>query len=246
MNLLIVIIMGIFLASCTHTINFRSTHFASPVAGEQQWSGHLAAVGSAVTKVTVVNDIDSNPPARTSVEVNKEVSAGDLMGLSKISFDASLSVWSGTDIFVDGSLGGFRYQFLNHGTSDNVWVGAVHGAFGQRTVATSSTSSGVESTADSKVTTSQAGISLGYKFPSVVPYFSYIHEAHEVSTMVKNGSGSFGAFLDNGTHEYYTLGFSSHGRGIAYALEYSMIDISWSRGERAYQNAAGAKVGFAW
>lgn len=238
--------LSFLLVSCTHTIDFRTTHFASPVVGEKQWSGHVAAVGSGVTKVTVVNDIASNPPARNSVEINKNVSVADMMGLNNLSLDASLNVWQGLDLFLDGSLGGFRYQFLNHGAADQVWVGAVHGAYASRTVSTSSTTSGVESKAESNVLTTQAGISLGYKVHFVVPYISYIHEAHEVSTTVTNGSGTFGSFPDKGTHQYYSVGLASHQRGLSFALEYNMIDISWDRAEKSYQNSAGAKIGFSW
>ncbi len=232
--------------SCTHTIDFRTSHFASPVVGDEQWSGHLAAVGSGVTKITVVNDIETNPPTRSALEVNKDVNVADLIGASNVSADFSLNVWREFDIFLDGSLAGIRYQFLNHGKQDRVWVGALHGAFAQRTTSTSSTKSGIESKAESKVTTSQAGISLGYKFAAVVPYFSYILESHEVSTNVTNGGGKFGPFEDKGTHYNYSIGLSSHHRGISYAIEYNMIEISWDRAERAYQNSAGAKIGFAW
>lgn len=236
----------LLLTSCTHTINFRASHFATPVVAEQQWSGHVAGVGSGVTKITVVNDITTNPPLRNSVEINKDTDVADMLGISYLSLDASLHIWNGTEIYLDGSLVGLRYQFLNHGKGEGLWVGALQGAFGERSVSTSSTSSGIESKADSKVTTSQAGISLGYKVKQVVPYFSYIYEAHEVSTKVVNGGGSFGPYADKGNHQYYSLGISSHERGFTYAVEYNLIAISWENSESTSQSTVGAKLGYAW
>lgn len=217
-----------------------------PVIAERQWGGHVAAVGTGLTKVTLINDIESNPPARTTLKVNEDVNVGDVLLINNLGLDAGLSVWQGVELFLDGSMGGFRWQFLNHGANENVWVGAIHGAYGERTASTSSTNSGVESKATSKVKTSQAGISLGYKFRALVPYFSYIHEAAEVSTDVTNGAGHFGAYADNGTHENYSLGLSSFHQGFRYAIEYNVIHISWDRAARAYQNAAGVKLGFSW
>lgn len=246
MKALLISSLGLLLISCSHTIDFRASHFAVPVTEEQAWSGHAAAVATGVTKITVVNDMTSNPPGRTGTTVNKDVNVTDLLGVSNISVDASLHVWRGLELFLDGSLAGARFQFLNHGAKDHVWVGAVHGAYAERTSSSSSTSSGVESKASCKVKTSQAGISVGYKFNAIVPYFAYIHEAHEVSTTVTNGHGSFGPYPDLGAHDYYSIGLTSHGRGLRYAIEYSMIQIDWDRSDRAYQNAVGAKVGFAW
>lgn len=240
------LVLPLLLTACTHTINFRASHFATPVVADKQWGGHIAAVGSGVTKVTVVNDVTTNPPARTSVDVNKDASVADMLGVTFFSLDASLHIWNGTEIYLDGPLLGFRYQFLNHGAGENVWVGALQGAYAQRTVSTSSTNSNIESKADSKVTTSQAGISLGYKVSQIVPYFSFIYEAHEVTTNVTNGNGSFGPYPDKGNHQYYSLGLSSYERGFTYAVEYNMITISWDRSENAYQNAVGAKLGYAW
>lgn len=235
-------------SGCSHTINFRASHFATPVTGENQWSGHVALVGAAATKITVVNDIETNPPNRDILKVNDDVDVADLFMLNSVGVDASLTVLKSLDITLDNSLFGLRYQFLNHGAGPQNWVASIQGAYGQRDSSTSEgNSGGTTAEAKSKVTTSQAGLSLGYKLEKIVPYVSYIYESHEVKTDVTNTHGSFGPYNDKGIHQYYSIGLSSHGRGLVYGIEYSRLNIDWERAPTMEaQDALGLKIGFAW
>nr|WP_295905387.1 hypothetical protein [uncultured Bdellovibrio sp.] len=237
----------VLVSGCSHTINFRASHFAVPVTGENQWSGHIAGVGSAVTKITVVNDITSNPPTRSSLKVNEDVDVGDLMMINNIGVDASLTVFKATDITLDNSLFGLRYQFLNHGAGPQNWVASIQGAYGERTTSKSQDSGSSESKAESKVKTAQAGLSLGYKLEKIVPYISYIYESNEVKTDVTNPHGSFGPYNDKGIHQYYSIGLTSYGKGIVYGIEYSRLSIDWDRANNIEgQDAMAVKLGFAW
>ncbi|WP_374074759.1 hypothetical protein [Bdellovibrio bacteriovorus] len=238
----------VLLSGCSHTINFRASHFAVPVTGENQWSGHVAAVGTAVTKITVVNNIETNPPTRDNLKVNDDVDIGDLMMIHSVGIDASLTILKSLDITLDNSLFGLRYQFLNHGAGPQNWVASIQGAYGQRDSSTSEgTSGGTTAEAKSKVTTSQAGISLGYKLEKIVPYISYIYESHEVKTDVTNTHGAFGPYNDKGIHQYYGIGLASHGKGLVYGIEYNRINIDWDRAiNHEPQDALGIKFGFAW
>lgn len=235
-----------FLSACSHTLKFRASHFAVPVTGENQWDGYAALVGAAVTKVTVIENIETNPPTRNSVKINEDVDAADLVFANNIGVDAGLTVWKGIDLFLDNSLVGFRYQFLNHGAGPHNWVASLQGAYGQKDNTSSITSGGSTSEAKSKIITSQAGISLGYKLEHVVPYLSYIYESHDASTDVTNNSGSFGPYKDNGIHQYYSVGITSHERGFLYGVEYSRIQIKWDRSEEKPQDSMGLRFGFAW
>lgn len=142
---------------------------------------------------------------------------------------------------------GARFQFLNHGAGPDTWVASIQGAIGQREDSTTTGNSSSTSEAKSKIKTTQAGISLGYKLAHIVPYISYIHESHEVKTDVTNSHGSFGPYDDKGTHQYYSIGVASHGRGLTYGIEYNRINIDWERAESTKpQDALGLKLGFAW
>lgn len=214
--------------------------------GQSQWSGRVAVAGTGVTKVTVIDDITANPVTHGNLRFNQSVDAGDLFLLNNLGIDAGLTVWRSTEVFLTSPWLGFRYQFLNHGAGDNVWVGALHGAFDQRIVATTSGNSGDPNyaTADSKITSSQAGISVGYKLNDVVPYASFIYESHNASTEVKNAGGKFGPYTDTGSHQNYSVGLASHGTTFHAAVEYSYIDINWSGADRTSQRTLGARLGF--
>lgn len=236
----------VLLSGCSHTINFRASHFAIPVTGEDQWSGHVALVGASVTKVTVINDITSNPPNRSSLLINESVDAGDLMFFNNLGLDASLTVFKSIDLYMDNGLFGLRYQFLNHGAAAQNWVASLQGAYGKKEVSTSEGSSGsTDAEAKSKVTTSQAGISLGYKLEKIVPYISYIYESHDVSTDVTNTHGNFN-YKDKGIHQYYSIGIASHGKGLDYGIEYTRVNIDWNRSNTQGQDAMAVKLGIAW
>ena len=246
MKSLAYISLVVLLSSCSHTINFRASHFAVPITGENQWDGHVAIVGSSVTKVTVVNDTSANPPRRDSILINSDVDAGDLVAANNVGVDLSLSVLKSLDVYLDNSLLGLRWQFLNHSAKSDVWVASVQGAYGTKSTSTSTTYGNDSADSDSDVKTQQVGASVGYKLARVVPYISYIHETHDVSTKVNNNHGDFGPYSDKGTHAYTTVGVSSHGKGLVYAVEYNFITIDWDRSKRDYQNAVGIKLGFAW
>lgn len=246
-NLVGISLAAVFLAGCSHTLNFRASHFASPIVKEEQWSGHVAIVGSGVTKVTIIDDIESNPPLKNGVSLNNSVGVEDLFGVNFLGLDAGLTIFKGTEIYLDNSLIGARYQFLNHGASAQNWVASIQGAVGGRGSSTTSKNSNITiAEAKSEISTSQAGISLGYKLERIVPYLSYIYESHRVSTKVTNTHGEFGPYKDNGIHQYVSLGFMSHGRGLRYGIEYSFIFLDWENSDRASQEVIATKLGFAW
>ena len=168
--------------------------------------------GTAVTKVTVVKDINTNPPDRSAVEINKDADYGDLVLANNIGFDASLTLGKGVEFYLDSNLAGLRWQFLNNGNSNQVWTAAVLGAIGSKDKTTSQSDSTSSSEAKSDVDSSQVGLSVGYKFTGFVPYVSYIHETHKVSTTVTNSHGNFGPYEDNGVHDYYSIGISTHSK----------------------------------
>jgi hypothetical protein len=236
------------LSACSHTINFRANHFAAPIVGDDQWSGHAAAAGTSTTNVTVINNYTSNPPVRTSVEVNKDIDAGDVLMVNNIGFDASLSIVKSLELYMDSSLLGVRWQFLNHASQGDAWVAAIQGAYGtkDKTSSESDANSTVTASAKSEVKSTQVGASVGYKTSGVVPYVSYIHETHDVKTTVTNSGITFGPYDDHGVHDYFSLGLTTSGKGFKAAIEYSMININWDRADKAYQNAVGGKIGIAW
>ncbi len=234
--------LGLFLnLGCSHIVSIRDSHFAVPFVSEKQWSGHVALVASSNTNVTLINDVNSNPPRRDSLVFN-EVSVGDLFGVNFLSVDGGLHIWRGIEVYIEGSRLGFKQQFLNHGAGEGKWVGALLGSARDGKISTQDNSS----FAETRLLTTQAGISLGYRYTHVVPYFSYIFENHEASTIVKNNFGSFGPYLDLANHQYYALGISSVDQGLKYAAEVGIIAIHWDRPLKTVHSSVGLKLGYAW
>ncbi|MEK2690142.1 hypothetical protein [Bdellovibrio sp. GT3] len=241
------LLAAILFTGCTHTINFRSSHFATPIVEDNAGSGQLAVVVGSVTKVTVVNDTSSNPPVTDPTVINADVDTGDFFLFNNVGLDGRITAWKGLELFFDNSLLGARVQILNHGATSNNWVASIHGAAGNRDVTTENTTNSSTSEAKSKVSTRQLGASIGYKYEKIAPYFSYIRETHDVSTNVTNPNGSFGPYDTNGTHEYFATGITSTGSGLRYGIEYNKIIIDWKKARHIKnQDALAVKIGFAW
>ncbi len=154
-------------------------------------------------------------------------------GLSAVGFDASLSILKSLDLYLDNSLWGLRWQFLNHDSGPENWVASLQAAYGAKDY---DSSSGAGS-AKSKIKTTQFGGSVGYKLQHLVPYVSYIRESHDTTTDVTNSFGNFDGYDDKGVHNYYGIGVGAYGKGLSYGIEYNRIDIKWDRAPGAQQDA---------
>ncbi len=239
-------LLSINIIACTHTLKFRAAHFASPVVSEKQWSGHAALIAASITKVTIINDVETNPPRRDEVLINADLDAGDLLMLNRLGLDISLSPLKSLELYIQDAYGGLRWQLLNHSAKSDAFVAAIHGALASKSSSSTTSISGGESKSSSDIRSRQGGISIGYKFKEFVPYLSYIYENHKASTRVDNPNGSFGPYEDSGIHQYYAIGFSTHKVGGHLALEYNRVQILWDRSKISWQDSTGLKLGYAW
>lgn len=242
----ILLFMGLFCLSCAHTVDFRTNTFFNPIAGDHSWSGNFSAVANAETKVTLINDVTTNPPTRTTISINNDYDFTDLFLLSYIGIDANLTLIPQLNAFISNDLTGLRWQFLGNGANHLGWVAALQAGVGGKTQAHEQTDNNVVTKATSKVTTINQGISLGYQFSDIVLYLSYVKDEHKTSTTVSNSYGSFGPYADKGTHQITSLGMSSVGSGIQFGFEYSLLQINWNLSEEVMQHSTGLKLGYAW
>ena len=231
---------------CSHSIKIKGARFAAPTVGEKQWSGFISLSGSADTRITLIENIDGNPPTRNPVRINEDADAGDLLGLNFLGFEAALSPLKAVEIYLDNSLIGLRWQFLNHGKGPLVaalQAGHVSGSQG-----TSYEEDSGSSSAESDIDRTQAGISFGYQVnENIMPYVSYLHENYEVETRVTNSNGNFGPYDDEGQHQFLAIGVMSPRKGVFWAIEYNYILIDWDRAlDDETQNAVGIRIGGAW
>lgn len=250
MKFLALIFLVSTLSACSHTIKFRASHFAIPITSEKQWGGQLAISGTSVTAVTLVNDYTSNPPVRDTVRINSstDLDVDDALfggAFSTLGLDGNLSLLNSLDLYLENSIFGLRWQFLNHGKSEETWVAALQLGVGNRSESQSNDTSGTTASVASKIHTTQTGITVGYQFEKVVPYFSYVQERHAVTTDIDNIGGNF-SYNDSGTHECYAIGLTKKMKDLTYAFEYTHLNIDWNRAKKETQGAVGAKIGFAW
>lgn len=233
--------LTLLLWGCSHTIDLRSAHFLTPMTSAEQWGGSFAVSASKPTKVTLIDDIGTNPPARTGVKINQDVNAGDILLFNHIGLDLKLAVLPSLEVALDNHTAGLKWQFLNH-RKENTLLASLLAAYGTRTDTTNS--NGNES--KTKLATTRAGISVGYGYTNWVPYLSYIYDEYKARTDVQNSSGNFGTYEDSGRHHNYALGISTRGAGFSFAVEYNHLVMKWDTADHAYQNSVGVLIGAEW
>ena len=239
-----IFVLAALLVGCgTHTIDFKATHFVTPLAGQETWQGHIAGVApSAVTEVTLINDIKTNPPSRNTVNFNQDLDIGDILIFTHLGADAALTVSKGWDIVLDDSVFNLKYQFLNQEAQPHSWVASVQGGMG--TYKKNTTDQTAE--AKSNIKTTSAAFSVGYALEKAVPYISVLRQWHDVSTNVTNSNGSFGPFDDKGVHDSLAIGATSRERGFLWSIEYNFITMKWDRPAQGYHEVLGFRLGYAW
>lgn len=243
----LLIILGVTLISCTHTLKFRSSPFLSPIVDEKSLSGHFGVVASTPTTVTIINDIAANPPTRSEVKINEDYDLGDILLLSHIGFDLSLSLLGSVEVYASNSSSGLKWQFLNPGGKSEVFVAALRAGVGSNSTTTSTSSGGVESSAKSNIANQEKGISVGYIVrPTFIPYVSYVEDSYKAETSVNNSSGGFSGYEDAGKHSTLSVGIANGAPGFDFGIEYNMINIKWDRSANSYQNTLGLKAGVRW
>ena len=246
-NKFLLAIAFVSLTACGHNLRFAANHFAVPVTAESQWGGHVAVGATGVTNITVIQDITTNPPNRDKVLINESWDTGTIYS-HKIDVNASLSIYDALEVYSDSNVYGLRWQFLNHNQTPEQWVAAVQAGYGQRSQGTDiSSSNGDYSNAESKIKSTQVGLSVGYKLPvGSVAYGSYVYENHEAETKVDSNDGNFGPYNDRGVHQSLGFGLASYHRGLNFAVEYSFNNIAWDRAASTGQNSLGGNIGYAW
>jgi hypothetical protein len=232
-----------FLSACSHSIDLRSAHFLTPTVSENQWDGSIALSGAKPTKVTLIDDISTTPPLRSGVKINdpSQANVDDLFLLNAVGFDFNLSLLPSLELAVDNYTYGLKWQLLNHRQPLGNIIASVLAAYGSKTQETDS--NGAES--KTKVTTSRAGLSIGYGMRYLSPYVSYIYEEHKADTDVTNAALAY-SYNDSGRHNNYSFGLTTMGKGLNFAVEYNYIEIDWETAAKAYQNDVGVRLGVEW
>lgn len=246
LNKLLFAMGSLFLCSCSHSLKFVNNHFAVPITAENTWGGHVSATAAGVTSVTVVNDITSEPPRRDEVLINTDISADNAVVFWTLGLNGSLGLFPSVEVFYNMGTWGLRWQFLNHGLTPDQWVAATQVGYSSNEQSTTVSGNSGSDSAKSEIKSKQAAISVGYRFAEVVPYMSYVYNAHDVTTNVRNAGGAFGPYEDKGVHQSLSWGVTSYKRGLDFGAEATLTKIDWDRSSESGKFTIGGKMGYAW
>lgn len=223
----------------------------TPTVSDKVWSGHLEVVTTPQTRITLTEDPSSNPPKRNNVRINEDLDFIDvLFPFQLLSLDAGLSIIKGLEVSLNGSVLGLKYQFLNH-AKETSWVAAAFLGAGSHSQDKNNSNDPLNTngvvTTEANIKTARAGLSLGYRYSNLTPYFSIVGERHEVESKITNAHGVFENLKDQGHHYSASLGISTSKKGLSAAIEYSLLRIDWERAEeKPLQSALGIRLGVAW
>ena len=126
--------VSFFLMGCSHTVDFRSSHFAVPHVADEQWQGQVAFSSAQPTEITLIADKESNPPDRT-IDINDDTSEEGffetLFVLDTFGLETDLTLFPQVELYLYGTSNfGLRWQFLGHGNGAGKWVASIQGAYG--------------------------------------------------------------------------------------------------------------------
>lgn len=236
------ILLLVLTSSCAQIMRTPTNHFMTPFVQKDRWNGEINAIFSNNTNITLVNDITTNPPSRTASMINTGYGLADLFLPITPNGNVSLTVFPQIALFCDVAICGIKWQVI--GDQSGSWPVAIQANTGSKTTSLSSSTN--NSTAESKMTSNLAGISIGYRTQSFgVPYFSFIYEDHAATTRVQNSFGTFN-YTDAGYHRNYSFGIAKESDGLSASLEVTGIEILWNRAQPAWQSSTGVSLGYRW
>jgi len=239
---------SIFTVGCSHSIKIKGPRFIAPITAKEKWGGFVTVSVGADTRVTLVDNIESNPPTRGPVRINQDADAGDWFGLNYLGIEAGLQVFKAVEVYADNSVLGLRWQFLNHGGPDGSWVATVQAGGSGGSQGTNYEDELGASSASSEITKFQIRASVGYQVSEkFLPYASFLYESYDVTTVVTNPFGRFADFSDAGNHQFLALGVMRPTPGFLWAVEITSILIDWDRApEKEFQGSMGVRLGKSW
>lgn len=246
---LALVIIALFNSNCSHTVDFRSSHFAVPHVNEKQWAGNVSMSVAKPTEVTLISDSESNPPGR-NVSVNEDVSLESIfeimftIDMYGVEFD--LTVAPQLEFYTSGNVYGLRWQFLGYGSGANSYVASLQGGVGNFASSSGSRENSPKDYARSDIRTTQMGLSVGYKWDKVLVYGSYVQDQHEATTSVENDNGDFGPYTDSGEHGIVSLGVSSHSSSTLFGVEINGVNAKWNDSVSDTSESIGVRIGYQW
>lgn len=237
-------LLFIFLAACvTKTpveYQFATSRFQTPFTSGSFLSGNIGLSGGPAAKYTLIRDISRTPPDKTT-------DIDDGIGLLGSNLYWSLGLYDWIDIYSSQNDPGIKIQILgNHSSSG--WQMSIAGTQEtNKTIITEYTSSDASQTiasANTDITTSDYGLSVGYKFEDgSTPYLSLGHRALSGKTIITQGNTKYN-YLRSGKQDSIAIGAAKQLEHLLFAVELNYSDFSLT--ETKNQKVSGLGILFAY
>ncbi len=239
-------VLGLTLSACSHTVRLPINNFATPLAGNGGFEGHISAVYEESAKVSFIQNPYSNNP-KNQAEYGDDSMVDileDSLTIPNLGYFLQISPISGVDIYRDSGVWGAKWQFKGHNQTNTVVMSAQagYGAFSDTTDQNLNNNDYANSEHEIKQT--QFGLSAGYLWTTHVAYFSLIQNNYEVETKLQNRHGNW-TFDNKGKHTNASIGISSIQQGLEYGLEYTYQIADWND-SYGTESAIGLKLGYRW
>lgn len=250
-NLFLLIIAPLAFGACSHSISFRGNHFVTPTVSKGKWGGNFSLAGFQTAPLQVADNIYSSSPDGTPIPGADGSTGSNFIttgfGLNNIGFNGELTPFEHLSVYMDGTVFGLKWQFIKASPASQ-WVAAAQLGFASNSEESNETWISNSATISSQMERTQAALSLGYEFNSVIPYLSAVYEGAKVKTDLTNNFGVWN-FNASGTNMYYSVGLYTSERWILKNLrlgaEYSLVQMQW-QGKSHNQSSIGGTVGVAW
>jgi hypothetical protein len=229
----------LFFCSCvSQNVYLPNQTFHVPESFGKFGTGSVGVGYSQYTKVTVIKDVTTTPPDST-VSFDRCTSS-ECSGMYW-AIPVHMGLISGLDLTYTNGILGAQYQFIGSAHDLGLKASVSGGYANQKTSQTGSSSS-----AETKSSFSDIGLSLGYRFSNEFLVYvagSYLNSASD--TVVTNTSTY--SYSDTGKNARYGLGFRANSSGGYFLLEGTQTTTTWSRTSTSFSDfTAGFGAGVIW
>ena len=245
-KILSILAVGLLLSACSHTVRLPINNFATPIAGNGGFEGHISAVYEDSAKVSFVqNPYSANPTNHAEYGDDSMVDIlEDSLTIPNLGYFLQISPINSVDIYRDSGLWGAKWQFKGHNQTNTFAMSlqAGYGAFSDTTEQNLSNTDYANS--EHTIKQFQYGLSAGYVWQTNVAYISIIKNNYDVETELTNRHGNW-TFNSKGSHTNAAVGLSSVNQGLEYGVEYTYQLADWKDSDGT-DSAIGFKLGYRW
>lgn len=257
MRFIAVLALSVFSISCSTVVRLPSSTGQMPVVGGGLLKGRAGFDLSSSVPVTVVNDITTAPPTRTTIDVGRDGNLiASLLGVGVVGgsgLDVGVGLTERIDFYLTRAAG-LRWMVFGDPKGKGVKA-IVFAGVGNNSSSSTTTSGGSSYSSETQMPTVEYGFSVGKSMPmtdSGILYLTMGSRGGTAKTKVTHSSGTVYTFEDQVEHYTATLGWTAGTRFYG-KFELSANHIVWkgspfgsSAQLKGSNTIGGATIGLGW